>query len=516
MGSKKIKFKVSYKRLFAISTFIFFISYYDPFGLDAVLTKHSNSLFYNVISPWFDKAHDDEITVILLRENELEEGWPASYEYHADVLESILDNQPEAIFIDLLFETTDKKEVDYIKEVLNETNIPVYMAMGRDRNLTNAFFKKLFGFPVDSVNHIKKPDELNNVIPTSVVINSKLGLEYPMTNLADEQLDIALNNSKYSEKLILSLPAQLYCKDKYAGSSISSSADISTMEKKCVQQFINQHDSQNFYITWRDMFSNNVGSPLGSQCLELSSSAFFRLIKLFLLNLSNSFKAIFTYKPTQYKKQSCVPHQTLSVTHLLHDTDRAEVERLIENKYVFYGVILENTNDIISPPTHTALPGIYAHTMALENYLTYQQEMTVDDYHPLGLGFISLKLIWSFIVCLLLAFVNEYFRFFYIKTTHKIKHKKKPKKKTFISKLSRLYIFPLISLTYLAVVVSCISLIAMVIPFEFFNMAPLSGFNFAVAIAFINLPSIVAWWNKKLEKLGLGESFENYNKAGDY
>ena len=489
-------FRNKLKRILAITAFIFAFSYYDPFGVDTILEQHSNDLFYRIIAPMFDKNHNSEITVVLLREMEIDEGWPVSYDYHADVLQTILDNDPKAIFVNLIFESVIREGFDDLKSVLDDAKKPIYIGVGRDTTLSNGFF--------DSTHN-------TSVTPVSIVINSKQGIKYPLTNISNLEKLKDVVNSKYSEKLYLSLPAQLYCSVKKASdTSLKEQKKHASLEKKCIRQFIKKHGSQNFHITWSDpssdMNDSKIDSPIGGNCKRLSASTLVRSLQSLALNIVNGFSAVFAIKPAPPNKQNCVPHQTISVKHLFNDKDRGEIEKLIKGQYVFYGVLLENTNDIISPPTHTALPGVYVHTMALENFLSYQKDMIVDDYYFFDKSFLSRKVIWTLFVAFILVILNEYFRFVFINVNST--KRLGSKKKHFINSIPLWLLNISITLVYLIVVSFTIFVFAMRFPFLFFSMAPLSGFDFAVAVGFINLPNAARWWANLLERIGLGDQFD--------
>jgi hypothetical protein len=487
--NKRNKFKNRFKRLIAITFFVFVFNYYDPFGLDVILKDHSDNLFYHVIAAEFDNDHNDKITVVLLRENEIEEEWPVSYEYHADVLEMILDSKPKAIFVDLMFESTIREGIGELKNILKTSKVPIFLGIGRDTKGAKDFFNSELG---------------ENVIPISIVINSKRGLRYPLTNIPSfDELNQIVHN-KFTKKLNLSLPAYLYCNPEY--DSLVMPAPIKSdgvREKSCVREFIEEHGSQDFYITWSDMNGNITGSPLAGNCKILSSSMVLRFLDIVFINIGNGIRSFFGKNLIPHNLQECVPHRTLAVKHLFYDKDRKAVEKMIENKVVFYSVFLDNTNDVIFPPTHIALPGVYAHTMALENFYNYKNDLISDDYYLFNSSFISLNVIWTLIISLFLVILNEYFRTIYIKM--QLSGQKKHKKDICFEKFMPLLMTVLITSTYTLVVVFLIFYFAMIVPFEYFQIAPLSGFDFALAIGFINLPSVTSWWSKCLEKNGLGE-----------
>lgn len=69
----------------------------------------------------------------------------------------------------------------------------------------------------------------------------------------------------------------------------------------------------------------------------------------------------------------CPYHRTLSMSQL----DRMTQEQLnydLKEKFVFVGAHVPGYNDFANSPVHGLLPGIHAHAMALDNFLTYKQD----------------------------------------------------------------------------------------------------------------------------------------------
>jgi len=69
-------------------------------------------------------------------------------------------------------------------------------------------------------------------------------------------------------------------------------------------------------------------------------------------------------------EQSCPYVATVPVESLLFWNEDPDVPPLIKDKVIFYGVDLRGASDVVYPPNHKSLPGVYIHAMALENLLT--------------------------------------------------------------------------------------------------------------------------------------------------
>jgi hypothetical protein len=69
--------------------------------------------------------------------------------------------------------------------------------------------------------------------------------------------------------------------------------------------------------------------------------------------------------------QSCPPHRSLSAHSFLAD-DGAALAQFMEGRYVFYGGNFAMADDLITPPTHRPVPGVFLHAMALDNLLRFR------------------------------------------------------------------------------------------------------------------------------------------------
>lgn len=75
--------------------------------------------------------------------------------------------------------------------------------------------------------------------------------------------------------------------------------------------------------------------------------------------------------PSHALLDGCPFTPTMPVNQLMRRTGGLPVARVIRDRIVFYGAGLEAASDIMRPPLHQPLPGVYAHAMALDNLLTY-------------------------------------------------------------------------------------------------------------------------------------------------
>src|SRR5690606_9615803 len=115
---------------------------YSPLGLSNRGDKYLQDLFNTYAGRFIYGAPSEDITVLLLTDEALathQRGhWPASYDFHGRVLNTLLHERPRAVFIDFLWLSRRPDPVagaprdgDYLIRVLRRyqsAGIPVYLA----------------------------------------------------------------------------------------------------------------------------------------------------------------------------------------------------------------------------------------------------------------------------------------------------------------------------------------------------------------------------------------------------
>ena len=61
----------------------------------------------------------------------------------------------------------------------------------------------------------------------------------------------------------------------------------------------------------------------------------------------------------------------MTVNQLFYEDSDGSVANAIANRMVFYGGYLEMTSDMVAPPTHRRIPGVYLHAMAFSNLVRW-------------------------------------------------------------------------------------------------------------------------------------------------
>ena len=82
--------------------------------------------------------------------------------------------------------------------------------------------------------------------------------------------------------------------------------------------------------------------------------------------------------------QTCPPHRSYAAHDFLADESDLLAE-FLDDRYVFYGGNFAMADDLIVPPTHEPVPGVFLHAMALDN-LIRRQEKYIRVEGASGLG----------------------------------------------------------------------------------------------------------------------------------
>ena len=123
-------------RALLLATLLFGIGQIDPFGLSTATNKHSRALVYQVIAPYKQSDHRNEITILMLDDQDLAEfgqSWPTEYGFHAAILQTLKDLKVAAVFIDIGFlderlEDGSFSDLTAVIDDYHEEKIPLLMA----------------------------------------------------------------------------------------------------------------------------------------------------------------------------------------------------------------------------------------------------------------------------------------------------------------------------------------------------------------------------------------------------
>lgn len=346
--------KYAYYFLFIVLAH-FLYSNIDVFGVNNATRNHSSDLYYKIISVKYPRHHQDNIAVVLLDGSSLTNlgsRWPASYDFHAAILDRIGRFNPRAIMVDLLF-LDDRSDTDDTLGDLED--VLTNLEEGRDGlEPTRVFLATLTADSRASevLAPLKKRTFSAAVYWRTDGPNSKSPLFYPLATGAGR----TGNDASAAYRLYRHL--------------------CSTGDELCGGQNAGKPHFRNpMQIYWGAIPTDHPFIPSAKQdCAPVAESIVGRWLQWFT-------------SPNAAFLQSCSYTPELSAFELLNGDD-ADVRRMIEGRVIFYGAGFPG-QDEISSPVHGKQYGVFLHAMALDNLLTlgsrYHRWDGVDiDRSPAG------------------------------------------------------------------------------------------------------------------------------------
>lgn len=319
------------------------VAFLDPFELTEKTQLESDAFFYQIIRPDYPDTARDDITVILMTDQDLasfaEESpemgvWPPPYSVYARMLEVILDFQPKAVFVDVGFlSRREAPGYDRLQSVLHDyiiyhdEPVPLFLSGGEKRDGMDRTI--IFDLPGPSVAEV------------SVTHNPAY---YPLYDFRNDRLSAACALFRSGRGLDLAAP------------------------ESCIA---NDDANQLMSVVWPPRGSSSQGAGIFA-CRDLPESRIQRIIGAFLGMAGLDFLGIAPKNESGGSpyRQTCPPHVTLAAGEL-HRQGGDVLERHLADKYVFIGSSFAMADDLIALPAHQPLPGVFWHAMALDNLLVY-------------------------------------------------------------------------------------------------------------------------------------------------
>ncbi len=363
----------------------------DPVNVASNSSRASAELFYRVVSPSYHQptAEDkigssnplddnSKIAVIVINDETLKRKgvpWPPPFSVHAEVIEKVLLYNPKALFIDFgFFDVRDEEELKTFTDVLDGRLKQLTSEAHKACNLDLLKFKECEGdirrVPVflagapRSLGPQKVPYQLE-VIPqlrdtVTGTVSTRYSTEhelrynsYPLYDCftGEPSAALAMYAAGYDDWITWGLdltrcllPAQREERGLRGGP-----------DKLSV-----------YWASWGD-----AGSSRGSyECKTLPASWPARAAQV----LWNWVLGVFQHDVSwRAQFQACPPHRSYAAHDFLVD-ESVELAEFMDDRYVFYGGNFAMADDLITPPTHEPVPGVFLHAMALDNLLRFRGE----------------------------------------------------------------------------------------------------------------------------------------------
>lgn len=342
---------------------------FDPFGFDASTDRQSYMVAERALSPfhdWFNPEIRDQITIVLLKEEDQEDGepWPPKYSRHGNIIASIVEQKPRAFFGDITFQTNREDEeslnnmVNTINDAMeNNPEVPVFIGSFHKNDKTPEVIRNLLRMAYvswdGSTENYPLIGSKDNVVNDKIISD----INYPAFSIFMELCKQDKNLSVCGDDIKLgNIPKDAFSRDmeiRWLSTTPPQLADTVSESEEASNRECHNYEKKD------DASINRMLSRLYAASRNL---------------LIPAKEVIDKVIPQHYLENkttlSCPPFITLSTEQLTSDRWR----HFIEDKIVFFGHHLLASRDSHETPVHGYMPGVFIHAMALENLLRYGED----------------------------------------------------------------------------------------------------------------------------------------------
>jgi len=286
-------------------------------------------------------------------------------------------------------------------------------------------------------------------------------------------------------------------------------------------QLLNKPSESSFLeLTWKIYQESNEGNlPIYNgpfKCNRQELNLFSRIWQSLRLNITPSADERFNPEARNKSldgksgelRQECPPHNTISAGYLRNPPDQEaekQIENTIKDHVVFYGGYLNMVNDLVIPPTHDPIPGVYFHTMALDNLIQYGKQY-IHEGEAVLFGYNGsdlMDLLWIAVLLLVVEYGHHIWGGIHKPdlyrragdSNYQVGNEYYAREKLILPQL--LYIL----CTTLWLIVLCISI--SLINFQMFHYPPSNFIAWVGLIGIRETPLLVYWYKKAMRNIPL-------------
>lgn len=407
--------------------------FFDPLAVATNADRISVSLFYQVVAPAYPPAYADSqgtspfddttgIAVIVLNdeslanmmvdimagtvdivrpENKLKDSsatWPPSMIVHSAIVKKIFDSAtPKALFIDFgFFDDRDPIATDEFARVLSKFAVrhdelaEFQACQAADSTDCERWARRapIFLPRADA----SAPPHLKILAPLEAAVSSIVSTKYIGDDIATynqyDLFDCALETPP-GEPL---RPAPSAALAMYSAGGKAPGFGVADCDAQKIPGRLS--------VYWSDWGDDENGRGSFS-CRLTPKTVFGRLWRIFavwyeekskawsekVLSIVGGYVPDKAGNPAESLFQDCPPHLSVSASDFLADKE-GMMGAILDDRFVFYGGNFAMADDLIRPPTHNPIPGVYVHAMVLDNLLQKRTK-------PVGLTWLGFLLTLS-------------------------------------------------------------------------------------------------------------------------
>ena len=343
--------------------FAWVLLFFNVFGQVTAVERYGYELFNQLFAPGsqsvfgYGTGSQHKTVVVLYRDTDLKgKSWPLPYEEHARHLARMRSGKPRAVMIDFVFvDPRADKTIEKLRQELKafeSAGIKVFLASPHEESAAAPRIRE------ELVGRFATP------VAVPGLVGSASGIGYPLFVLAHagkrkptaaSAIYAALCNGEGSEDNLS------FCQPRPAGAKTLPIDEAAwTLE-----------------LFWGMSYPKGLSNVA---CRPIPG--FLGRLWTIIWSHGEGFRVDCPFTPT-------VTIEDLTSSKRTPRQDATWLTEQFKGKVVFYGASFLAGSDIIFPPTHVPLPGVYSHAMALDNLLTfgtsYKREATSLPLIPVWL-----------------------------------------------------------------------------------------------------------------------------------
>jgi len=406
-----------FKHFLQVFLLTLIFGFFDPFSSATNSARLSEALFYWAIAPEYPKPlkdvqtkglfnDDTQMAVIVINDESLAAEnvtWPPPFRIHEKILRKIFEESaPRALFIDFgFFDQRNTKEVQALADLLGA------MAVQK------ANFEDCLGIIGLGEANCQWVDSDDGKIPIFLTGLGDLKGAHPdvLPELAEAVSGLVSTRyigddlATYNEYELFDCQAMLpsAALALYLAGSENRLSDSIRANARCVGNKLDGQAKPEFEpklsVFWADWGTEADGRGV-YPCQTLPPLARARVWSIVRDWLEGIWYSTLTILPVgnrveafqpAARRQTCPPAPAAGAHHFLADQSQ-RMTAFLNDRYVFYGGNFLMADDLIRPPTHEPVPGVFLHAMVLDNLLRGQHKFTKSIWKSLGLTILAMAI----------------------------------------------------------------------------------------------------------------------------
>lgn len=364
----------------------------NPLNLASGTSKYSETIVFRLLAPFYDQDSQPRVTVILLDDASIEamnpgDGYPLPHSMHGEIIESILCNAPNRLFVDFLFSYSrdDRESAEFLHSLARrpidgecpelaagdprlKTVSPVYLAR-QFRSGSRCNF--LHGETTAASASDDCPAHPLEAMPRYTIPVSLAGTPDESRYLLFTRNTQRADTDRTAATLPEFTPAAAMYQDACARGFDATGCSSLGEFRKLIRRHVDGGTEANLAL----QFGTGASDLFAPGCRKSQQAGSFLSRLAISLNYLAAELAgdLAWWDPGYGEGQWCPSVDALSVNAFAKlEADDPELARsLIENRFVFYGADITGIPDQTHSAVIGSVAGVFSHAIAADNLLRY-------------------------------------------------------------------------------------------------------------------------------------------------